>query len=281
MVTEPRRHSSTSNRDSVVMLLPLIATLLAPQFSAAQSSSQCHVRVVHYDVIVSTDEWYDVAHHVLPAGVVQNPDAWPYFAWSDTSHGVVRALDGPGYLFFGSDGGCHENCNGKKQRWGSVTVSHGTLDHPLGFPVDDPNPQPYEFTFPNTKDITPSIDYAGGGPVYRVTNAEPGAGSLLLVYHTEQPANPFYSRTRIAKSTDEGITWQDLGTILTVPHPYDPTSHRCRRESARALHRPRHPREILLHLLPATLLDQLPATLLDQHHDLQRLHLHLRGQSLL
>jgi hypothetical protein len=223
MVTEPRRPSSTSNRDSVIMLLPLIVAFLAPQFSAAQSSSQCHVRVVDNDVIVSTDEWYDVAHHVLPAGVVQNPDAWPYFAWSDTSLGVVRALDGPGYLFFGSDGGCHENCNGKKQRWGSVTVSHGTLDHPLGLPLDDPNPPPYEFTFPNTKDITPSIDYAGGGPVYRVPNGEPGAGSLLLVYHTEQPANPFYSRTGIAKSTDEGITWQDLGTILTVPHPYDPT----------------------------------------------------------
>jgi hypothetical protein len=184
-------------------------------------SPACPVRVLAQDLILSNAERVETGNHVLPAGVIPEPDQWPFFAWSDTSLGVVRSRDG-GYLFFGSDGGCHENCSGKLQRWGSVTVSHGTLDAPLGSPAGDPSPAVYEFTFPDTADITPDIDYAGGGPVYRVPEGEPGAGSLLLVYHTEQIANPIYSRTGIAKSTDEGVSWQDLGTILTVPHPFNP-----------------------------------------------------------
>ena len=67
-------------------------------------STQCHVRVIANDVVVSATEWHEVAHHVLPPGVVENPDQWPFFAWSDTPLGVARARDGKGYLFFGSDG---------------------------------------------------------------------------------------------------------------------------------------------------------------------------------
>jgi hypothetical protein len=208
------------------ILCLLLPALFAIPFASAQSLPDhpvCKAKVLANQVIVSNRERVETGFHVLPPGVIPVPGEWPYFAWSDTSLGVVRTRDGCGYLFFGSDGGCHKDCTTTTPRWGSVALSHGSLDHPLGDPLGDPNPPVYEFVFPNTKDIPKIIDYAGGGPVYRVPDGEPGAGDLLLVYHTEQPANPFYSRTGIAKSTDEGSTWQDLGTILTVPHPYDPT----------------------------------------------------------
>jgi hypothetical protein len=64
------------------------------------------------------------------------------------------------------------------------------------------------------------MDYVGGGPVYRVPEGEPGAGNLLIVYHAERPANPFWSWLGLAKSADEGATWQDLGSIISGPQPY-------------------------------------------------------------
>ena len=214
----------STKRRSILCLL--VVAWFAIPFASAQASPDhavCQARVLANEVIVSNHERVETGFHVLPPGVVPAPGEWPYFAWSDTSLGVVRTRDGGGYLFFGSDGGCHKDCATTTPRWGSVTLSQGSLDHPLGEPLGDPIPPVYEFVFPNTKDIPKIIDYAGGGPVYRVPGGEPGAGDLLLVYHTEQPANPFYSRTGIAKSTDEGLTWHDLGTTLTVPHPYDPT----------------------------------------------------------
>ena len=188
---------------------------------ADASSGQCSVHVIANDVIVSDHEREEVGFNVQPSGIIPDPGAWPYFAWSDTELGVVRSQDGSGYLFFGSDGGCHENCDNPNGRAGSITVSHGTLDHPLGTPLDDPNPPVYEFVFPVSDNLPMNINYAGGGPVYRVPNGEPGAGSLLIVYHIERNANPFWSWSGIAKSVDEGMTWQDLGRIISVPHAYD------------------------------------------------------------
>jgi len=197
------------------------------QFSSTQSSSnestQCQVRVVENKVIASNQERHEVSYHVQPPGIIPDPKVWPYFAWSDTPLGVVRTRDGSGYLFFGSDGGCHLNCNDQKSwRWGSVTVSQGTLDHPQGTPFGDPNPPVHEFAFPITSNLPADIDYAGGGPVYRVPEGESGAGSLIMVYHIEENANPLWSWTGLAKSTDEGQSWQYLGLILSVPHAYKP-----------------------------------------------------------
>jgi hypothetical protein len=182
--------------------------------------AQCQVQVVSNEVVVSATEWYEAGHHVLPPGVVENPDAWPYFAWSDTPLGVVRTRDGKGYLFFGSDGGNHPFNGQLSERAGSITVSRGTLDHPLGEPLGDPNPPPSEFLLPTSADLPAFMDYVGGGPVYRVPEGEPGAGNLLIVYHAERPANPFWSWLGLAKSTDEGSTWQDLGLIISGPQPY-------------------------------------------------------------
>src|SRR5208282_948541 len=132
------------------------------------TAAQCHVRVIANDAVVSAREWHEVAHHVLPPGVVENPDQWPFFAWSDTPLGVARTRDGKGYLFFGSDGGNHPFDGSLTARAGSITVSKGTLDHPLGRPTGDPNPPPSEFLLPTSANLPPTMDYVGGGPVYRV-----------------------------------------------------------------------------------------------------------------
>jgi hypothetical protein len=198
----------------------VIVVLLHGRGFAAEASEpasdQCQVRVVANDVVVSPTEWFDAGHHVLPPGVAENPNQWPYFAWSDTPLGVVRARDGSGYLFFGSDGGNHPFEGSFDSRAGSITVSKGTLDHPLGAPPESPS----EFLLPTSANLPRVMDYVGGGPVYRVPDGEPGAGSLLIVYHAEQPANPFWSWLGLAKSEDEGATWQDLGLIISGPEPY-------------------------------------------------------------
>jgi hypothetical protein len=189
------------------------------------SPALCPVRVVANDVVVSDATRREVAYHVLPAGIIADPGEWPYFAWPDTPIGVARTRDGSGYLFFGSDGGCHLNCSGKDSRGGAISVSTGTLDRPLGTPLGDPNPPVSDFIIPNSSNIPDDFDYLGGGPVYRVPEGEPGAGDLLIVYHAERPANPFWSWLGLAKSSDEGQTWQDLGLIISGTHPYNANSH--------------------------------------------------------
>jgi hypothetical protein len=68
-----------------------------------------------------------------------------------------------------------------------------------------------------------SYDYMGGGPVLRVPEGMPGAGNLLMVYHAEIPTvitQSFYSVLALARSTDEGLTWTDLGEIVRTNQGY-------------------------------------------------------------
>jgi hypothetical protein len=154
-----------SRRMMIVFVLFAIRSA-APQavggFPHADSGSApvaCQVRVVANDVVVSDEERRAAAYQVQPAGIVPNPGQWPYFAWPDTQLGVVRTRDGAGYLFFGSDGGCHNDCNSKTPRSGSITVSQGTLDHPLGLPVAaDPSPPPSEFLLPTSVNLPATMD---------------------------------------------------------------------------------------------------------------------------
>jgi hypothetical protein len=145
------------------------------------------------------------------------------FAWPDTPLGVIKTEQG--YTFFGSDGGLHsrQEWHGKwygNDKYGSVTRTIGTLDNPLGSgpPIDvtiDPNPDPA---------VNPSYqayDYMGGGPVYQVPQGLPGAGNLLMVYHAEIPTTTsFYSVLALAKSTDQGMSWVDLGEIIRINQGY-------------------------------------------------------------
>ena len=212
------RHRSTS----ILTFLALINILLASGFAEAQtprqkSPIQCPARVIANVTVLSKTEWYDVAPLVRPSGVVEAPTQWPFLAWPDTPLGVARTRDGSGYLFFGSDGGFHPFDGNLAQRAGSITVSKGTLDAPIADPLKAP---PSEVLLPVSKNLPTTMNYVGGGPVYRVPDGEPGAGSLLLVYHVERPANPFWSWLGLAKSTDEGSSWRDLGLIIGSPQPF-------------------------------------------------------------
>ena len=126
-----------------------------------------------------------------------------------------------------SDGGNHARqfWQGRwygNNKYGSITRTLGTLDHPLGTapPVDvtiDANPDPAVNPYYR------SYDYMGGGPVYKVPPGMFGAGNLLLVYHAEIPTietQSFYSVLGLAASTDDGLSWTDLGEIIRVNQAY-------------------------------------------------------------
>jgi hypothetical protein len=81
----------------------------------------------------------------------------------------------------------------------------------------NPNPDPAVNPF------YPSYDYMGGGPVYKVPEGVPGAGNLLLLYHAEIPTvqtQSFDSVFALAKSTDQGMSWTDLGEIIRINQGY-------------------------------------------------------------
>ena len=64
------------------------------------------------------------------------------------------------------------------------------------------------------RDLKGQFSYAAGGPVLRQ-----GDGSICLMYHAEKnsgrPRQSFYSELGVARSADEGSTFQDLGIVIT------------------------------------------------------------------
>ena len=164
----------------------------------------------------------------LAAGQIAQPpltDQVDGFAWPDTPVSVIKTESG--YAFFGSDGGLHSRqmWQGKwygNNKYGSITRTLGTLDNPLGSapPIDvtiDPNPDP------TVNPFYQSYDYMGGGPVYQVPTGMPGAGNLLMVYHAEIPTiqtQSFDSVYALAASTDQGMSWTDLGEIIRLNQGY-------------------------------------------------------------
>ncbi len=178
--------------------------------------------------IVADQVVANAAQRQVAGSIAQPPltDTADGFAWPDTPVGAITVAGG-GYAFFGSDGGYHARQTWQGQtygndKYGSVTRTSGSLDHPLGSapPEDvtiDPNPDP---------SVNPSYsayDYMGGGPVYRVPAGYTGAGNLLLVYHAEIPTvatQSFYSVLGLAASSDDGKSWTDLGEIIRVNQAY-------------------------------------------------------------
>ena len=198
----------------------IITTILLPS-ARAQTTAACTPKIVANEVVATA------AQRRAAGDIAQPPitDEANGFAWPDTALGVIKTSTG--YAFFGSDGALHS-----RQQWqghsygnnkfGSITRTLGTLDNPLGTapPIDvtlRPNPD---------RSVNPyyqSYDYIGGGPVYRVPQGRPGAGNLLLVYHAEIPTvttQSFYSVIGLAASTDEGMSWTDLGEIIRVNQAY-------------------------------------------------------------
>jgi hypothetical protein len=193
---------------------------------AETSPTLCAPRVVANETVASAAQRQVAGKIVMPPSVIDPVNG---FAWPDTSLGVVSSRDGTGYLFFGSDGGCHRHCNTPLERDGSITRTLGSLDRPLG------NTAPIESVL-HSVHLPPDMLYAGGGPVYRVPPGRKGAGDLLLVYQAARATyaapyhypdiyryqNGFWSYLGIAKSSDDGLTWSDLGIIVSANQPYDP-----------------------------------------------------------
>src|SRR5271165_1264451 len=199
----------------------ILSACLMTAAASAQVTQLCANNILANKVV-------DTPAQRLAAGNIAQPpltDMANGFAWPDTPLGVVK-LDG-GYAFFGSDGAMHSRQFWQghwygNNKYGSITRTLGTLDNPLGTapPVDvtiKPNPDPA---------INPyysAYDYMGGGPVYKIPAGMPGAGNLLMVYHAEIPTittQSFYSVLALATSTDQGMSWTDMGEIVRVNQGY-------------------------------------------------------------
>jgi hypothetical protein len=178
----------------------------------------CNPVILQEKIVATPRQRLAAGNEALPPGIV-GPSG---FDWSDTQLGIVKGTDGVHYLFFGSDGSCHANCNSLQERDGSITRTVGFLDDPLGSEV------PQEDILPQSKQFAAnSIVYAGGGLVSRVPPGHPGAGNLLMVYGAARWTDLVhrtgnYGVTGLAKSTDEGVTWTDLGFIITANVTFKP-----------------------------------------------------------
>jgi len=156
--------------------LPLLLILSPFEYRAqAQSSAAniCKPHIAEETVVAMPKQRLAAGNIAEPWGIV-GPTG---FDWSDTQLGIVKSRDGEHYLFFGSDGSCHANCNTLEERDGSITRSVGSLNDPLG---SDP---PQESTLPQSAQFrNNSVTYVGGGPLLRVPAGHPGTGNLLMVY---------------------------------------------------------------------------------------------------
>ncbi len=190
--------------------------------SAAVTITQLCKPKVTDNIIVATAQQRKRAGNIALPPLTDQANG---FAWPDTELGVIK-MDS-GYAFFGSDGAFHARQNWEdliegNNKYGSVTRTLGTLNNPLGSesPIDvtiKPNPDPAINPFYS------SYDYMGGGPVLRVPEGKPGAGKLLMVYHAEIPTvatQSFYSVYALASSSDEGLSWTDLGEIVRTNQGY-------------------------------------------------------------
>lgn len=86
-----------------------------------------------------------------------------------------------------------------------VGVSNGSLDNPVSIS---------SLSKIQIKNLKQNFTYASGGPVYRESS-----GMLLMIYHAENDvmsgSDRFYSYLGMAKSTDNGKTWSDLGLFIS------------------------------------------------------------------
>jgi len=211
----PTRHSS------------LVPTLILCILALSSVAPAQDVTPICNPKIQANKELVTPAQRKAAGEIAQPPltDTTDGFAWPDTQLGVIKTNSG--YMFFGSDGGYHTRQMWEGQyygnnKYGSITRTVGTLDNPLGTepPVDvtiKPNPDP------SVNPFYSAYDYMGGGPVYQVPPGMPGAGNLLMVYHAEIPTiqtQSFDSVFALASSSDQGISWTDLGEIIRINQAY-------------------------------------------------------------
>ena len=219
------RYVSTSNRTRAdggvttemhvyrVIALAAIAIAIVLAASSAQSrplALVCKPQLGPAETLVTAAQRSAAAKNAKPSLI-------DIFAWPDGPFGVLKS--GTHYAFFETDGGNHRN--GKA---GSVTLTFGSLANPLGSGAGTESP--IDVTIENDLGLNPkygAYSYIGGGPIYLVPRGMPGSGNLLTVYHAERTttgAVGFYSLLGLARSTDGGRSWHDLGEIVEANQPY-------------------------------------------------------------
>jgi hypothetical protein len=138
-------------------------------------------------VILPTGTAIDVGSEAVAASNRAKPRAWP-----DGTMGIERTSTG--YRFYAAGPGAPISCD-------------GTLETPISAGCRVAKP---------IQGLKAALNYAAGGPIYR----DPTSGTMLMVYHGERwkdpvSGEPFHSSLGLAKSTDGGVTWTDLGEIIT------------------------------------------------------------------
>ncbi len=193
------------------LMLVCVAGVWLSEAAAPNTTPLCQPLVGNLKTVVTAAQRQAAGNEAIPPIT----DLQFGFAWPDSEFGVFRT--DAGYTFFASDG-AHHNENNK---YGSVTRTLGTLDNPVGTapPIDVIiHPNPDSAVNPNYSTYT----YLGGGRIYRISEGQPGAGSLLDVYHAEiNTDTSFYSLLGLALSKDDGLHWTDLGEIIRPNQPYE------------------------------------------------------------
>ena len=144
---------------------------------------------------------------VGPAETILVPERKPY-SWPDGTMGLLRETDGKSYRFFAASAGF-------------PVMTKGSLDDPIRDEIHELKIEGAPIRY----------QYFAGGPIYKSDRS----GLLLMFYHAEiyiSPPDylPFYSELGLARSTDGGMTWKDLGLVITphasVTSEYFQISHR-------------------------------------------------------
>ena len=226
ITNEGKMNRESLSRYAFIRTATIFAVAVSTSTAAAQNTAPtltqlCTPKVSASVTVASAKQRYEAGQKAEPPLT----DLADGFAWPDTPMGVIKT-DG-GYVFFASDGGLHTRQLWQghwygNNKYGSATRTLGTLDDPLGsgppldmtiLPNPDPAVNPYYWSY----------DYMGGGPVYKVPDGMPGAGNLLMVYHAEintVTTQSFYSVLALAASSDNGMSWTDLGEIIRVNQAY-------------------------------------------------------------
>lgn len=131
---------------------------------------------------------------VGPAEPVLVSERKPY-SWPDGTMGLLRETDGKSYRFFAASAGF-------------PLMTKGSLDDPIRDEIHELK----------IEGVPARYQYFAGGPIYKSDRS----GLLVMFYHAEIytfPPHylPFYSELGLARSTDGGMTWKDLGLVIT-PH---------------------------------------------------------------
>ena len=131
---------------------------------------------------------------VGPAEPILVSERKPY-SWPDGTMGLLRETDGKSYRFFAASAGF-------------PLMTKGSLDDPIRDEIHELK----------IEGVPARYQYFAGGPIYKSDRS----GLLLMFYHAEIYTSPpgylpFYSELGLARSTDGGVTWKDLGRVIT-PH---------------------------------------------------------------